>query len=228
MVKATKAEAAGTAKLISDNSRKRTLRGFSHSKNLQYYDIIVPKGVININTKKILPVIVVVIVLGLVSLLYLNRNRQTISNNSEEIENNQETVTEKFTGSLKEAISMGVGMKCTYEVDGVNYEGYVKGKNYSGQLKTADGQTGNVIVKDDCVWSWSSEQDQGVKICYEPEDVETDSESVWDQKDVVDQDVIYNCTTATVPDSEFTPPATVNFIDTDDMMKQYGMQGVIL
>lgn len=177
---------------------------------------------IKINTKKIIPIVAVVVVIGAALLLLVNKNEPS-SNVGEDSQNSQESMAEKFTGSLKEAIALGVGMKCTYEVDGVSYEGYVKGQNYSGSVKTADGQTGKVIVKDDCVWSWSTDSDQGVKVCYNPEEVETDSESVWDQEDMIDANTVYNCNAAAVSDSEFTPPATVNFIDMDEMMKQYGM-----
>ena len=45
-----------------------------------------------------------------------------------------ESQEETFTGALKDIIARGVPMKCSYEIDGVGYEGLVKGKNYRGRV----------------------------------------------------------------------------------------------
>jgi len=122
---------------------------------------------------------------------------------------------QKFS-TLKAAIDLGVPLKCSYSVNGNEYEGYVKGKQWRGKIKTAEGQVGEVIMKDNCMWSWGNQEKQGMKTCFE----ETEDGDVWDQDTTVG--IEYNCMPAAVTDAEFTPPADIQFMDLDQMMQQYG------
>lgn len=179
--------------------------------------------------KKNLPLIIVtvIIVLGVGGYLLMSRG----SGNSQEIEpstetSQEKTAVEKFTGSLKEAVAMGVGMKCSYRVEGNEYEGYVKGQNYRGKMKSADGKVGEVIMKDNCMWSWSEEEGRGIKTCFEEVDAEVaegeEAEaSLWDQQGS-SSDITYTCVPHTVSDSQFTPPSNIQFMDLDSMMQNFG------
>lgn len=128
-----------------------------------------------------------------------------------------ETMTggdQPFSGTLKAAIAMGVPMKCSYTVDGAEYEGYVKGEQYMGKV-SANGKVGNVIIKDNCMWSWSDEEAQGIKTCFEPAEGE---DSIWDSSDTSDLSMNYTCRPAAIGDDKFSPPSNVNFMDLDAMM----------
>jgi len=132
-----------------------------------------------------------------------------------------ETMTgedQPFSGTLKAAVALGVPMKCTYTVDGVEYEGYVKGEQYAGKID-AEGKVGNVIIKDDCMWSWSEEETQGVKLCFK---TEGEGKSIWDDTDASAANAAanysYNCRPAAITDDKFNPPSDIEFIDLDAMM----------
>ena len=180
---------------------------------------------------KTLPIIIVlaVIVIGAGAYLFLGRSKSTVPTDSITVstETTETSVAESFTGSLKEAISLGVGMKCTYNVGGYEYEGYVKGENYRGKMMTAEGKTGTVIVKDDCMWTWEEGETEGLMFC----DTDTETEEgdevngeggVWDQPSAAGSDVDYNCVPAAVSDAQFTPPSDVNFLDPTEMMEGFG------
>jgi hypothetical protein len=120
-----------------------------------------------------------------------------------------------FSGTLKAAVAMGVPMKCTYTVEGAEYEGYIKGEQYMGKVKVGD-KMGSVIVKDNCMWSWEEGATQGVKLCFEPE--EGSEETIWDSSDTAELNMSYTCRPAAVTDSQFEPPNDVQFMDLDSMM----------
>jgi len=87
-----------------------------------------------------------------------------------------ETQEEKsFTGKVRDLISMGKSLKCTWVDDSDNSSvGYIKNKSYYGEVKQA-GKDGHVIIKDNCMWSWSLEEKQGVKMCFDVEE----GEDLW-------------------------------------------------
>ncbi|MBN1168909.1 hypothetical protein JXA63_03375 [Candidatus Woesebacteria bacterium] len=182
--------------------------------------------------KKNKPLIIAaaIIVLGVgFYLLMSGRNKQsmdTTETGSTDIASEEKTIVEKFTGSLKEAIALGVGMKCSYEFDGNQYEGYVKGENYRGKMVNTDGQVGEIIMKDNCMWTWSEDEGQGIKTCFEEvdgQDTEEGEESVsiWDQKAMDESGISYTCVPSSVADSQFTPPSNINFMDIDSMMQGF-------
>lgn len=165
--------------------------------------------------------------MGVLGYVFLSRGSQdSVQNGGTKTTTMEEgSSSDTFVGSLKEAIGMGVAMKCTYEVEGNEYEGYIKGKNYRGKMVNAEGQTGEVIVKENCMWSWSENQAQGVKTCIADEDMEEEGGDIWDQPDTVDTSVNYKCLPTTVSDSMFTPPSDIQFLDIDEMMKNFGVEG---
>jgi len=130
-----------------------------------------------------------------------------------------------FTGSFEAAVKLGVPMKCTYKVEGNEYEGYVKGKNYRGMIKGADGSIGEVIMKDDCIWTWSQDEAQGIKTCLDSTDMEEGEEDVdiWSQpQGSTAMDMEYNCLPAAITDAKFTPPSDIEFLDLEAMMQGFG------
>lgn len=127
-----------------------------------------------------------------------------------------------FSGGLKAAVELGVSMKCSYEVDGVEYSGVIKGRQYKGKVKMQDGKEGNVLMKENCMYTWSDLASQGVKICFEEND-----QSVWEQSEGTAPEgtapVNYTCYPALVPDSEFNLPSGVNFMDIGAPMNYPGV-----
>lgn len=153
--------------------------------------------------KKILPIAIIVAVVGGGAYFFLIKKGGGVASK-----------LQSFT-SLKAAVELGVPMKCSYKVEGAEYEGYIKGKQWRGKMKSADGKFGEVILKDNCMWSWTSEDAQGLTMCFEPEEGEDD---VWDQQDMTD--VEYNCVPTAITDAKFDPPSNIKFLNLQEMMQQ--------
>ena len=165
--------------------------------------------------KKFLPVVLAVVVIGVVGFFMMNRGDDgTIVDGTP----SDSTETEVFSGSLLDAVKLGVAMKCTYDVEGNEYEGYVKGTNYRGKMTTAEGKVMEVIVKDNCMWSWDVDQNQGIKTCFEETEMENEGGDIWEQSELASADINYRCVPAAVTDAQFTPPANIQFMDIDSMM----------
>ena len=118
--------------------------------------------------------------------------------------------------ALKAAIALGIPLKCGYQVGDVEYEGYVKGKQWRGKIQTSDGKTGEVIMKDNCMYSWTEETKMGVKMCFEEDMWETD------EYQEAAPGIEYHCLPAAVTDAQFNPPSGINFMD----ISQMGQQGM--
>ncbi len=119
-----------------------------------------------------------------------------------------------FTGKLKQAIALGVPMKCTYTQGDFTGMGFVKGRKYYGEV-SSQGKKGYVIMKDNCMWSWTEEQNQGVKMCFESDIFEEFEQEGQSQVPV---EVEYHCTPAVFSESKFNPPIDVNFMEMGQMM----------
>lgn len=132
-----------------------------------------------------------------------------------------EDVKEKaFTGTLKAAVEMGVPMKCTYKVGGIEYEGLVKGKQYKGKVEMPDGKTGQVIMKENCMYTWTEGEEQGMKLCFTDEE-----QDMWEETDTEGSIAgAYTCLPAVVTDAAFDLPSDVNFMDLESMMQDLGVE----
>lgn len=122
-----------------------------------------------------------------------------------------------FTGGLAAAAALGVPMKCEYSAEGATYTGIIKGKSYKGEAKMPDGTVGNVLVLDNCMYSWSNEEKEGIKSCFEEEEntfwQDTDSTDTTTQTSEASFDYEYKCFPTVVSGSEFDVPKDVNFMD---------------
>jgi len=125
---------------------------------------------------------------------------------------------ESFTGKLKEMVARNVPMKCTFKDDkGNSGIGYVKNKKYYGEV-ISDGKTSYVIMIDNCMWSWSLEEKQGVKMCFDVEEGEDFWKGMDEEAKMNTPQSNYNCKPAIVSDSMFNPPEGIKFMDMDKLM----------
>ena len=118
--------------------------------------------------------------------------------------------------SLKTAVKLGIPLKCSYKVGEFEYEGYIKGKQWRGKMTQMD-KTTNIIMKDNCMYAWADDTQEGTKMCFE--------EDIWESEDnQFEQPAMeYICVPSLVGDDKFTPPSSVNFMDLDNinpMMQQ--------
>lgn len=136
------------------------------------------------------------------------------------------TTEEEFSGSLKAVMALGAPMKCTWKKDD-NYFGssWVKGKSSYGEVST-EGRIAKVIYKDDCIWSWEEGNPQGMKMCFDPEEMEEMLEGAETETETEAQaqgmpsDIDYQCRPDVFTDAKFNPPAGVNFMTLEEMMGQ--------
>src|SRR4030043_164693 len=177
--------------------------------------------------KKSLPIIIilVIIVAGLVGWKFLGKGKTTSTNGGAE-QAQEETKGESFTGKICEAFTRPFPLKFTYKKDYHNFAtAYIKNKKYYAELMTA-GKSGYLILLDNCLWSWSKDEAQGVKMCFEPEE----GEDIWTdmEKEQQSSDMDYNCSPSVINDAVFTPPSNVNFTDFDQMMQGLGQPSQVV
>lgn len=170
--------------------------------------------------KKLLPIVIIVVLVSVGIGVFIFMNKETGDKPKDTVSSNSQK-SDTFSGMLKDAVKLGVAMKCTYKVEGGELESFVKGENYRGKIKTADGKVGEVIIKDNCMWTWTEEESQGIKTCFEEPDSQT--ASIWEQpQGTTGTDVSYTCIPTTIANDKFTPPSNVNFMDIDSMKEGFG------
>lgn len=126
-------------------------------------------------------------------------------------------VVEEWKGSLKEMVAKNVSMRCDYDDgQGNSWTSYVKGRNYYAE-RVGDGKKGYVLMKDICMWSWSDDEDQGIKICWDEEDLEG---SMWEDPGQYGTSE-YNCVPTVIANSKFDVPKGVSFLDMNQVQQMY-------
>jgi len=141
--------------------------------------------------------------------------------------------TNKF--SLKNALTLGQSVKCSYTDDnGSSVTTLVKGNKYKvvGITMGEDNGNGGMVSDGQFMYSWDDKTKQGTKfditamqeLSQEPQST-TSPESAFDfQKwaDETDDKFKVDCQPAVVTDAEFTPPSDITFQDMTQFMQQMG------
>jgi hypothetical protein len=130
-----------------------------------------------------------------------------------------------FTGKLKDALTLGQSMKCTWSQDADNFgTAYVKNEKVYSEV-TSDGKKAFMIMADNCTYTWEEGATEGYEMCYEPVAMEEvtppagmSGEEATAQQEMKAPEVNYDCQPAVVSDSMFNPPSEVNFINPQEMM----------
>jgi len=177
-----------------------------------------------VKMKKNLPIIIVLLVV--VALLagwkFLGKGKNLsnqVENQTTETKKEEADQNESFTGKIKDAFMRNVPLKCTYKINDHSFGvAWLKNKKYYGEI-TVDDKTGYMIFADNCLWSWSGEQNQGAKMCFEPQD----NEDPWDniEKEQKNPDINYTCVPAVVDEAVFEPPKSIKFMDISQMMQDF-------
>jgi len=177
--------------------------------------------------KKSLPIIIilVVIVAALVGWKFLGKGKTTSTKGGTE-QVQEEAKGESFTGKIKDAFMRNIPLKCSYKMDDNNSGvGWLKNQKYYGEI-TANGKVGYIILVDNCLWSWSKDEAQGIKMCFEPKE----GEDIWTdmEKEQQSADYDYNCVPSVVNDAVFTPPSNIKFTDFNEMMQGLGQPSQVV
>jgi hypothetical protein len=141
------------------------------------------------------------------------------------------TTTLKAAGGIGEkisnlaaAMSAGVTMRCKYTYQDTSSQGWMKGDKYyfTTTVKNVDS---NVVSDGTWVYVWESGKGDGVK--FNVKQMKTLSEGkeqgYQDMNKVASTATNVECVPDIVADGKFTPPATVQFSDMGELLKQ--MQG---
>lgn len=131
---------------------------------------------------------------------------------------------EGFVGKLKDAMSLGSAMKCSWKQGDNSYgESYVKGEKVYSEF-TNEGKTGYMIMNDDCMYTWEKSSPQGIKMCSlktetteETGEPEQDDFDFSEMKGSAPDDMDYSCNPAVFTDDKFSPPSDVKFMDLEQM-----------
>lgn len=185
--------------------------------------------------KKIVPVLVVLILLGVGGYFYMS-SKGTIPKTPFGTASNN-TGGNVFT-SIKDALSKSMSLKCVYKDEkGAETVSYIKGGAVRVMVtETGDTeQYGNILMKDKKMYMWSDKTKQGFTLMIkEPENISPVPESgnkeaqkTNDQESVLAQIEKYKdaCKVEVIADSYFTVPSGVQFQDMDAFQKQM-MKGI--
>ncbi len=171
--------------------------------------------------KKGLPIIVIAVVvvgIGFIAWNFLGKGEVSLPVPGAEITKEAGEAGGEFVGKIKDAMTLGAPMKCTYTQGGTSGTSYIQGKKMYGEV-TTEGKQGYVIIKDNCLWSWTEGEAQGIKTCFEEDFWEMDEEYAEESQASVPTDAEYRCAPAVFSDSKFDPPASVNFLDIEELMQ---------
>lgn len=168
----------------------------------------------------------------------------------EKMKNEVEVKKEKVEQSLKNLMASGQAQKCTVkmtseEAGDLKSEIWIKGKKMKQITKSetlgggGEPMTMYVISDGEWMYNWSDKTDQGMKM--KVEEIEKDEQEVTENSkgQAVDWEtkLDYQCQATNIADSEFVPPASVEFVDwvteaagmqekIEEQLKKLGITGV--
>lgn len=130
------------------------------------------------------------------------------------------TRPQEFSGTLAQAMKLGMPMKCTWQSNEGSGESYVKGEDMYVKTTVA-GKTGHMIKQGNCLHSWEEGKAEGIKICQEAEADENREipEAGGFKAEGVDWNIEYNCRPDIFAADRFTLPAGVRFLGMEEMFK---------
>lgn len=174
------------------------------------------------NTKVILIIIALIIVLGGVGYFLQSRNKNqgitstTTGNKVEE---------QKGGGvfeSIKDAMTKSMSLKCEYTSGTSKTVAYVKGTaiRIDGSLE-GKSNTG-AIIKDNKLWSWDIGKKEGIIMSLQ---ANKDKQSGLNSEKIISELEKEKrfCQTTIVSDSMFNPPTDVKFQDLSQMMQKFNV-----
>ena len=167
--------------------------------------------------KQLTIIIVLILILAAAALTYFLSSGGKGDSTSEGTDGNGGTSQEQsFIGKLSDAIKVGTAMKCTWSESEGTASFYIKSNKLRGEVISGDDKM-EYIFRDNCYYYWSSNEDEGFKMCWDPTDADAPN---WEESMQAAKEM-YNCKSATISDSMFNPPSGINFVD----ISQWGQYG---
>lgn len=165
---------------------------------------------------------VVIIAAAGVLLLNSKKSEQPAAMTSDTTE--QATQSGNQPRSLRDLMSFADNQTCTFQDDRGNSGAvYVSNNMMRGDFKSESAaETGqsHIIVRDDQMYLWFDENEEGFKTSLQSVgDLQTDESSTSAKSVDIDKKVDYNCTEWNVDTSVFSVPSTITFTDYSTMME---------
>ncbi len=143
-----------------------------------------------------------------------------------------EAAASKEVSELSAAVIAGEPMRCTMSNPNENIEATyrVRGNqiHISGMIPNDELGDAHMLLTDNVMYSWSSQQETGLKFAVPEEQMEKirKEQDMPDFKTEEDREAFRNkgysidCEPANLTDADFTPPANINFMDMSSYMEQ--------
>ncbi len=155
-------------------------------------------------------------------------------------EKKEEQKEESKSQSLKDLVSNGENVKCTWksqQPSGETIEGvsYVSGKNYYHESNIKQGGEETIVYTmsdGEWVYNWGNMNGKGTKMKLEETEemqeegkqTEPTQNEAYRAQQQMQQDMAFDCQPWKVDNSKFTPPGNIEFDDMVEMMNQMKQQ----
>ena len=130
-----------------------------------------------------------------------------------EQEDSEEQESQGFKGTLKEMMKLGVSLKCSWEQEEDSGISYIKDESIYVEI-VVDERKEYMIQKDDCMWIWSGEDKEGIKMCFEKEEESYEASEV-------DWEMEYECIEEEISLDRFDLAEGVEFTDMNDVLETF-------
>lgn len=172
--------------------------------------------------KRLTIIIVLILILAAAALIYFGLGNKLPFGGKEDstsgdANGGDDTSQEQsIVSKLSDALKVGTAMKCTWSEGDTSTIFYIKGGKLRGSAGTDNGEM-EYILRDNCYYYWSTNEEQGYKMYWDP----TDADALNWEESMQAAKEMYNCKSATISDSMFNPPSGINFVD----ISQWGQYG---
>ena len=155
-----------------------------------------------------------------------NENQGTAQNQEQQKE--QEQNGSGIISSIKDAMSLGKTMRCTYKIgegnNAIEVVSYIKGDKFAMEM-SMEGQKQRTVNNEDATFSWVEGEKTGTKIarnCFEDDNIKNNSDEDMQSSRAQMQKEFENAVDVKcepVASADFSVPSGIDFEDQCEMMK---------
>ena len=135
------------------------------------------------------------------------------------------TQSEGVFGSIKDAISKSLSLKCEYKVGENTTIAYVKGSNVRIDGSWEGKNNSAAILKENKMWTWDIAKKEGIIFSFENTQSGTQTQATSDQIVGSLENQKQYCKVSVFSDSVFTPPTDVKFQDLSNLENMVNYPG---
>ncbi|HUW21800.1 MAG TPA: hypothetical protein VMW41_03955 [Candidatus Bathyarchaeia archaeon] len=171
--------------------------------------------------KKSIPFIIIIVFLGfglLIGRNFIANKKPKVTTDIASKSQPSENKEESYPGKLKDILSLGKSVKCTWKTSENNQgTAFVRDNKIFTEARLGEKKVYSLLLED-CVYSWEEGQASGVKFCSDTKQ-NNNQDIVPDTFSWEDSNTSYQCDSEIVPETKFNPPENINFISPQDLLK---------